>query len=300
MRSRFRCSLHAFEQIDDPHPQRLRNEVQAGEGDVHSAILESSHLCSMKTRQVRELVLRDTALHPKLSNPLAQALLNFLPLQQLQFRGILLKRILLIRRGWITVDCRSQIALAWKRVRHARCANCHQIDWPAAPPDRVVGRLLINRGRKALCSILIVTICSSCSSRDVFPTSPSTKVDVIKPTGCLPAAISQDGEYLRVTNNDVRTWTNVFIDLNDDDKGEKGFEADAPPIDPGNTLSFQLKEFVRDDGLRFDMDKYKIVEIALYAREGKYIRSGCDPEELKKLSNMLHDLADTDDNKRKK
>ena len=52
----------------------------------------------MEARLVGELVLRQPGFLPQAPNPRAKPLLDGLALHQKQFRGILLKRILLIRR----------------------------------------------------------------------------------------------------------------------------------------------------------------------------------------------------------
>src|SRR3974377_1959444 len=72
--------------------------MQAGECHVHSAVLKSSYLCPMKPGQICKLILSPTTFPPQFPNSGTQSLLNFLKLQQGQFRVILLKRILLIRR----------------------------------------------------------------------------------------------------------------------------------------------------------------------------------------------------------
>jgi hypothetical protein len=92
------CFLHAYEKIQNSHFERLRYEVKAGQRDIHPPVLECSDLCAMESCKIGEFVLRPSSIQSKFSNPQAQPLLDLLPLQQQQFRGILLKRILLISR----------------------------------------------------------------------------------------------------------------------------------------------------------------------------------------------------------
>ena len=95
---RYASTLHAFEQINNLHSKRLSHQMQAGQCNVHSPVLERTYLRPVKPRFVRKLILRPAPLLTKGPHTCAQPLLDFLPLHQKQFRGILLKRILLIRR----------------------------------------------------------------------------------------------------------------------------------------------------------------------------------------------------------
>jgi hypothetical protein len=71
--------------------------MQAGECHVHSAVLKSAYLRPMKSRKVRKLILRPSIFPTQFPNAATHSLLNFVKLQQVQFRVILRKRILLIR-----------------------------------------------------------------------------------------------------------------------------------------------------------------------------------------------------------
>ena len=72
--------------------------MQAGECDVHPPVFEGTDLSPVKPRLIGEHILRPAALLSQSPDSSAQPLLDLLPLHQKQFRGILLKRILLIRR----------------------------------------------------------------------------------------------------------------------------------------------------------------------------------------------------------
>jgi hypothetical protein len=80
----------------------LRHEVQARDSDVHSAVLKGTDLRTMKPGQVCKFVLSPAAHQAQLLDPSPEPLLNLFALQQKQFQGILLKRILLIRRHQLT------------------------------------------------------------------------------------------------------------------------------------------------------------------------------------------------------
>ena len=73
--------------------------MQAGQSYIHSPVFKSADLRSVKAGFVRKFILRPALLRPQLPYALPQPLLYLLPLHQKQFRGILLKRILLIRRA---------------------------------------------------------------------------------------------------------------------------------------------------------------------------------------------------------
>src|SRR5437764_7485044 len=64
--------LDALEEIDDLDLERLRDEVQARERDIHLAALERADLGAVKAALVGEHVLGPAALAAKLSNPLTQ------------------------------------------------------------------------------------------------------------------------------------------------------------------------------------------------------------------------------------
>jgi len=72
--------------------------MQAGQSHVHSPVFECTDLSPVKPRLIGEHILCPAALLSESPDTSAQSLLDLLPLHQKQFRGILLKRILLIRR----------------------------------------------------------------------------------------------------------------------------------------------------------------------------------------------------------
>ena len=72
--------------------------MQARQSDVHPSVFKRSHLGSMKAREISKFVLGPAAFPPQSSDSHTQAPLNLLALQYEQFRGNLLKRILLISR----------------------------------------------------------------------------------------------------------------------------------------------------------------------------------------------------------
>jgi hypothetical protein len=57
-------TFYTFEKVNDPDIGGLRNQVQTGKRNIHPAILERADLCAMKSRKVRELVLRPAPLQP--------------------------------------------------------------------------------------------------------------------------------------------------------------------------------------------------------------------------------------------
>lgn len=96
--SGLRLPFDALEQVNDADAERLCHEMQAGQGDIHPSSLECSDLSPVEAREVCKLILRPATLEAQGLDALAEPLLDFLTLHQKQFGGILLKRILLIRR----------------------------------------------------------------------------------------------------------------------------------------------------------------------------------------------------------
>lgn len=88
----------SFEEIDDSDPERLRQEVQTRQRQIHFAAFKSSNLRAMKTTFIGKHILTPALLQSQIANSVSQTLLQFLPLHFQQFGGTLLKHILLIRR----------------------------------------------------------------------------------------------------------------------------------------------------------------------------------------------------------
>lgn len=102
----FRTSLGAecssiFQSLEQVHHfelERLREQEQTGQRDVHLPALECAHLGAMEPALISKYILSPAALQAQFPDALAQTPLKLLPLHQPQFRAILRKRILLIRR----------------------------------------------------------------------------------------------------------------------------------------------------------------------------------------------------------
>ena len=89
----------SFEKIDNSDAERLGQQVQACQGQIHLATLEGPHLRTMETALIGKHVLAPAFLHSQIANPVPQTPLQFLPLHFQQFGGTLRKHILLMRRG---------------------------------------------------------------------------------------------------------------------------------------------------------------------------------------------------------
>lgn len=71
----YASTLHAFEQVNNLYSKRLGHEMQAGQCDVHSSVLERTYLRPMKPGLVRKLILRESSLLSERPHSSAQSLL---------------------------------------------------------------------------------------------------------------------------------------------------------------------------------------------------------------------------------
>ena len=124
--------LNALEKVYNPDTERLSDQVQACQSDVHPAVLESADLCAMEARFIGKLILREPLLLAQRPNASAQPLLNRFPLQQEQFRGILRKRILLIRRVMV-----NHVRLASLMVVVVATAPARTVNWTFSRTSRL-------------------------------------------------------------------------------------------------------------------------------------------------------------------
>jgi hypothetical protein len=76
-------------------PSVWATKVETADRNVHSPVLKGTHLRPVEAGEIREFVLRPPSFRTKVTNARTQPPLNLFTLQQEQFRGILLKRILL-------------------------------------------------------------------------------------------------------------------------------------------------------------------------------------------------------------
>jgi hypothetical protein len=107
--------LNSLEKIHDSDFQRLGQEMQAGERNIHLPSFECSDLSTVKPAFVGKFVLRPPAFEPKSANSCAQTLLNLAQLHQQQFGGTLRKRIL-VRAGKDLLRIASSLGIALSSV----------------------------------------------------------------------------------------------------------------------------------------------------------------------------------------
>jgi hypothetical protein len=99
LRAFARHPLNTLKQIDHSNAKRLGDQAKAAKGDVHASVFKGANLCPMKAGNIREFILRPAALLAQLANTHSYPPLKFLTLHHEKCGGILLKRILLIRRA---------------------------------------------------------------------------------------------------------------------------------------------------------------------------------------------------------
>jgi hypothetical protein len=88
---------------------------------------------------------------------------------------------------------------------------------------------------------------------------------------CLTANISQSGTNLRLRNLDRFDWHNVKISVNGTEKSD-GFEHSLGIVVAGTTVDLPLREFVRDDGMRFKTDDFVYLDGTVAAKEGVFMK----------------------------
>lgn len=113
----------------------------------------------------------------------------------------------------------------------------------------------------------ISVILGGCGHQEKQSAVPSTP-------HCLPVEIRRDGAALSVTNKDTQPWTDVEIVLNQSDDGSGGFRDIVASIEPGRTELVPFRDLLRSDGLRFDPEKYAILDLTIRAKEGDVAGEG--------------------------
>jgi hypothetical protein len=98
---------------------------------------------------------------------------------------------------------------------------------------------------------------------------------------CLPIQITPSKESLAITNNGAGPLTEIHLTINETyppSGGDRaGFDGEIASIAPGTTETLSFRDVVRSDGLRFDSEKYKLLDISVRANEGTYSNLACDP-----------------------
>lgn len=88
---------------------------------------------------------------------------------------------------------------------------------------------------------------------------------------CITANISQSGINLKLQNLDTFDWHDVKISINATEKSD-GFDYSMAKVAAGGTVDLPLREFIRDDGMRFKPDDYVYVDGTVDAKEGMYMK----------------------------
>jgi hypothetical protein len=83
--------------------------------------------------------------------------------------------------------------------------------------------------------------------------------------GSIIATASIHQGYLTVKNEGSETWTNVTLAVNED------YRMRFRNILRGGGTTNPLHEFVRNDGERFDLSRYKPVEIQVLCDQGSWV-----------------------------
>lgn len=107
-----------------------------------------------------------------------------------------------------------------------------------------------------LSSMMII----SCSSPSPSSSSSSDEDDVT-----LNAKIEKSSTQLVVTNNDLSSWDDVTITINDD------YEYKTPVITTGSVNEIGFLLFTASDGKKFNPFDYAVKEVTISAKmDGKY------------------------------
>jgi len=88
---------------------------------------------------------------------------------------------------------------------------------------------------------------------------------------CLAADISQSGINLRLHNLDTFDWHDVKISVNATEKFD-GFEYSLPKVPAGATVDLPLRDFIREDGMRFKPDDFVYLDGTVSATEGVFMK----------------------------
>jgi hypothetical protein len=116
-------------------------------------------------------------------------------------------------------------------------------------------------------ALLLIGLSVGCSHK-----KKDEKVDRI----CLAAKIYQSGKNLVVQNLNSFDWNDVQISVNETTTFE-GFQYSLPKIPSGATINVPLREFIRDDGMRFKVEDFVYRDGSIGAKEGLLMKDlHCD------------------------
>lgn len=136
------------------------------------------------------------------------------------------------------------------------------------------------------CTLAVTTLgCGSSDKTAVAQDHPAPR--------CLPIVITPGKESLEITNKDSQPWVDVHVTINQTEtsSGSTQFEATIPSIATGGTVTVSFRDTVRDDGLRFDPEKYKLLDVSVQANEGIYNLVGhCEATERQRLNDEVNQL----------
>jgi hypothetical protein len=75
----------------------------------------------------------------------------------------------------------------------------------------------------------------------------------------LNSTIEKSNSKLRITNNDIFSYENVEITINGD------YVLKPETIRPNNPKVFELTEFAKEDGMRFNIYNMKVLDVQITA-----------------------------------
>ena len=92
--------------------------------------------------------------------------------------------------------------------------------------------------------------------------------------GTVNAKITFDRRSIRIRNNDSFRWPSLEVFINGNPPF--AYRAKIPEIAPGQAMTFDLSEFVKDNGERFQPDKLAVRIIWIGGGDYDYMNYGAD------------------------
>src|SRR6185369_3341488 len=77
----------------------------------------------------------------------------------------------------------------------------------------------------------------------------------------VSAQVSVAEETITIKNSDTKDWPALNIWLNPSGAFRRGYEASIKPLKVGEDASYRLRDFTKNDGERFDPDKFRVKEV---------------------------------------
>lgn len=80
---------------------------------------------------------------------------------------------------------------------------------------------------------------------------------------------SISAETISVTNTDTFPYKHFVVHLNESSMLDEGYMSSSSDLTPGQTQSYNLSDFAKPDGTRFQLSQTKIVKITIDTKDDK-------------------------------